>query len=193
MGQTTVRKLNQDNNATWNNIVFTLNTQRLDIINWTEDIVLSLYPTPKMTNNLNDLTRAKAIVVIPWIDRERDNWIKTWNPEIIGNSQESVVPLDIDPRLVRAMVALTNMINLSTGLTHSSDKESAIQLLQILYHKRIPFNPDDMKIWALQNGWTSNGANQLRDYGKGVLEGKRYRTGRIRIWNKEYIQNLLKD
>lgn len=193
LGQATVRKLNKDNYATWNSLNLTLNTERLDITNWTEDIIFSLYPKSKMTDNLNDLKRAKAIVIVPWTDKDREEWIKTWNPELIGAAQENVDSVDLDPRLERALVALTHMINLSTGLTHSSDRESAIQLLRILHQKRIQLDPDNMRIWALQHDWTSNGANALRDLAQGVLEGRGYRIGRVKIWNEEYIQNLLED
>ncbi len=191
LGQDTIRNLNRDNYAAWNNINFTLKTERLDISDWTEDIILSLYPTSRMTDNLNDLTRARAIVVVPWNDSERDEWIRTWTPEIIGGAQENVGPLELDPRLERALVALTNMINLSTGLTHSSDRESAIQLLRILHQNRIQLKPSDMRIWALQNGWSSGGSSELRDYAQGVIEGKRYRTSGVSVWNESFIKELL--
>lgn len=193
LDQKTIRKLNKDNYSIWHNITLAVNTERLEIINWTEDIVLSLYPTSRMIDNLNDLMRAKAIVVVPWIDSERDEWIKTWNPEIIGGARENVGTLELDPKLERALVALTNMINLSTGLTHSSDRESAIQLLRILHQNRIRLKPDNMRIWALQNGWNSNGANQLRDYAQGVLEGTRYRISSVNMWSDEFIKELLEN
>lgn len=118
LGQATIRKLNKDNYSSWNSITFTLNTQRLEISDLIEDIVLSIYPTSGMIDNINNLNRAKAIVVVPWTERERDEWIRTWNPEIIGGAQENVSSLELDPRLERALVALTSIINLSTGLTH---------------------------------------------------------------------------
>ncbi len=191
LGQTLIRRLKNDNYGRWNEITLTLNTERLDISDWTEDIILSLYPTSKMTDNLNNLRRARAIVVVPWIDNEREKWIKTWNPEIIGGGEMEIEDLDLDPRLERALSALTEMINVSTGLTHSSDRESAIQLLQILHRKGIQLNPDNMKIWALQNGWTSNGANQLQDFSQRIIEGRKFRTSGVKIWNDRFIQELL--
>lgn len=193
LGQATIRKLKKDNYSSWNSITFTLNTERLEISDSIEDIVLSLYPASKMIDNLNDLKRAKAIVVVPWMDKHRDELIKTWNPEIIGGAQENVGSLELDPRLERALVALTSMINLSTGLTYSSDRESAIQLLRILHRNRIQLNPDNMKIWALQNGWNSNGANQLQEFAQGVLEGKRYRISGVNMWSNKFIQELLEN
>jgi len=193
LGQTTIRRLNKDNYSSWNRITFNLNTERLEISDWTEDIVLSLYPTSRMIDNLNNLNRAKAIVFVPGIERERAEWIKTWNPEIIGGAQENVGSLELDPRLERALVSLTSMINLSTGLTHSSDRESTIQLLRILHRKRIQLNPNNLRIWALQNGWNSDGANQLQDYAQGVLEGRQYRTSGVNIWSDKYIKELLEN
>ncbi len=146
-----------------------------------------------MTDNLNNLNRARAIVVVPWIERERDDWIRTWNPEIIGGNETEMEDLDIDPRLERALTALTEMINLSTGLTHSSDRESAIQILRILHRNRIQLNPASIKIWALQNGWNSGGANQLRDYAQGVLDGRRYQTSGVKIWTDNFIRELLEN
>ena len=144
-----------------------------------------------MTDNLNDLRRARAIVVVPWIDKEREEWIQTWNPEIIGGDEVEIEDLDLDPRLERALSALTGVINVSTGLTHSSDRESAIQLLQILYRNRIQLKPDNMKTWVLQNGWTSSGANQLQDIAQRIIERRRFRTSGVKMWNDKFIQELL--
>jgi len=191
LSQRLITNLKKNNYGSWNNITFTLNTERLEISDWTEDIVLSLYPTPKMTDNLNDLRRAKAIVVVPWINKEREKWIQTWNPEIIGGDEVEIEDLDLDPRLERALSALTGIINVSTGLTHSSDKESSIQLLQILHRNGIQLKPDNMKTWALKNGWTSNGANQLQDIAQRILEGRRFRTSGVSMWNDKFIQDLL--
>lgn len=193
LGDTLIRNLKKDNSGSFNNIIFTLKTERIEISDWTEDIVMSLFPTSKMTDNLNDLNRAKAIVVVPWINNEREKWIQTWNPELIGGDKVEIEDLDLDPKLERALSTLTGMINMSSGLTHSSDRESAIQLLQILHKNGIQLNPEIMKTWALQNGWTSDGANQLKDIAQRILEGRRFRTSGINMWNEKFIQELLEN
>jgi len=53
--QDLIRNLKKDNYGSLNNIQFTLNTERLKISDWTEDIVLSIYPTSKMIDNINDI------------------------------------------------------------------------------------------------------------------------------------------
>jgi hypothetical protein len=85
------------------------------------------------------------------------------------------------------------MINISTSLSHSSDRASAIQLLQILHRNGIHLKPDNMKIWALQNGWTSDGANKLQDIAQRILDGRRFRTSGVNRWNDKFIQEILRD
>ena len=193
LGQDMIRNLKKDNYGRLNNIQFTLNTERLEISDSIEDIVLSIYPTSKMIDNINNLKRARAIVVVPWIDKVREEWINIWNPEIIGGEEVEIYAIEIEPKIERALTALTTVINMSTGLTHSSDRESAIQLLQILHKNGIQLNPEIMKTWALQNGWTSDGANQLKDIAQRILEGRRFRTSGINMWNEKFIQELLEN
>ena len=106
-------------------------------------------------------------------------------------AKEHVGSLELDPRLEKALAALTSRINLPIDLTHSSDRESAIQLLKILHRNRIQLNPNNIKIWALQNGWNSSSANQLRDFAQGVLERKRFRPSGGRKWSDSFIQELI--
>ena len=48
-----------------------------------------------------------------------------------------------------------------------------------------------MKIWALQNGWTSDGANDLQNISQRILEGRSFRTSGENMWNDKFIQELL--
>jgi len=50
-----------------------------------------------------------------------------------------------------------------------------------------------MKTWALQNGWTSNGENQLKDIAQRILEGRRFQIRGINMWNDKFIQELLEN
>lgn len=191
LGSNVIKRLSKDKYIVYNQMEITLKTEHIEILEWTEDIVLSIYPTKRMFDSINNLNRARAIVVVPWNEREKEKWIRTWNPEVIGGEEAEVEPLELNPILENALNALTNRINLSTGLTHSSDKESAITLLRILQANQVPLDPNKIKIWALRNGWTSEGANDLQEIAQGVLEGKRYRTSGRTIWSDKYINGLL--
>ena len=191
LGNNVIKRLSKDKRVIYNQMEITLKTERIEILEWTEDIVLSIYPTKRMFDSINDLNRARAIVVVPWNEREKEEWIRTWNPEVVGGEEAEVEPLELNAAVESALNTLTSMVNLSTGLTHSSDKESAITLLRILHNNQVPLDPNNMRIWALRNGWTSEGANDLQEIAQGVLEGKRYKTSGRKIWNDEFINGLL--
>lgn len=169
-----------------------LSTERIFSEHRTRDIVLCMYPTRRILDLINDLNNARAIIVVPWTEDEKEEWIRTWNPQIIGEKSLTPQPLDINPGVEMALDALTNRINLSTGLTHPSDKESTIQIFKELHENNIPFIPEDLKIWALRNSWTSSGANQLRDIARRILDGRRFRTGNVFLWNREFINSILR-
>jgi len=190
-GKNFSERLQKEKYATINEIEIVLHTERLKINEWTQDIVLSVHPTSKMFANLNNLNRAKAIVVVPWTEEERDEWIKTWNPEIIGEVEIEIETVLIDSRLEKLLLYLTKMINLSSGLTHPSDKENTIQLLRLLHKKGFELNPDNIKIWALRNGWNSNAASKLYEIAEGVLKGKKFKTSGQKIWTDKSVDKIL--
>ena len=76
-----------------------------------------------------------------------------------------------------ALISLTRRVNLSTNLTHESDKGAAVGLFRILRDEGIVYDPDEIKRWAIKNGWKTKGANKLKDIAEGILEGKRLRGG----------------
>jgi len=190
LGEALVKKLSKDKSIVINSIKFLLNTKSIKINNWTEDIILSIHPTSEMFDNLNDLNKAKAIVVVPWTEEERDAWIKTWNLEIIGEHEIEIETAGIDTILEKALSILTGMVNLSSSLTHPSDKDKTIQLLQVLKKKGIDLNPDNIKIWALRNGWNSNAASKLYKFTEGILKGKKFKTTGQNIWTDKIIDKI---
>ncbi len=76
-----------------------------------------------------------------------------------------------------ALISLTGRVYLSTNLTHPSDKGAAVGLFRILRDNGTKFDPDEVRRWAIQNGWKTKGANKLREIANGILEGKRLRGG----------------
>lgn len=73
-----------------------------------------------------------------------------------------------------ALQSLTKRVNLSTGLGHPSDRSSAISMFKLLKRAGYSWEPDAVKIWAIQNGWKADHAADLADKAQGVLEGRRY-------------------
>lgn len=84
------------------------------------------------------------------------------------------------------MTDVTTRVNLSTGLSHPDDKAAAIQALQILKRSGCRFQPQEIRTWAMANGWQAEDARKLGEYAAGVLAGKSYQTGR-----KQWVPDVM--
>jgi len=159
---------------------------------WRSDIILGVYVTKKMLNMIDDAKDAKAVIVVPWNIKDVKEWQMTWNPILIGESENKSSPKKLieNPVVEEALKTLTKRVNLSTGLSHPSDRDAAIELFRILLKNNELFDPVAIRAWAIRNGWTSEGADELKDIAEGVLKGKRYRVSPYSSWAKDIIEQL---
>ena len=124
-------------------------------------MVVGVYLSQKDQNVLDSLSNVKAIVLLPWTEEEGKTWLSTWNATVLGKStwqvQQTAFPADVE----EALLLLTHGINLSTGLSHPSDKESAKRTLFGIKRRGHRLNPDDIRRWALRNNWQPRDAEDL--------------------------------
>lgn len=168
-----------------------LRTQRTFGERFSKDIILAIHPTKKMIDTLNDLKNAYAIILVPWLKEEVQEWISVWSPKIIDGKNQKPDALVINPGVEMALKSLTERINLLSGLSHPSDKYSAIQLIEALYQNQINFNPKNLKIWALKNNWTSDGAIKLFEIAQNILSGKKLKSGKFKVWSNKFLQEII--
>ena len=114
-----------------------------------------------MLDALDDLKGVIGVIVVPDFLDSADQWANRWSPIVHGQSQSPPVSLIDDPVVEAALLHLTQMVNLSTGLAHPRDKDMAIEVLRILRNKNHNIDLAKMKSWAIKNGWQSDGANDL--------------------------------
>ena len=89
-----------------------------------------------MLDALDDLKGVIGVIVVPDFLDSADQWANRWSPIVHGQSQSPPVSLIDDPVVEAALLHLTQMVNLSTGLVHPRDKDMAIEVLRILRNKR---------------------------------------------------------
>jgi hypothetical protein len=116
-------------------------------------MIIGVYLSRKDQNVLDSVSSARAIVFLPWTEDEGKAWLSTWNPTILGKStwqaQQTAFPADVE----KALLNLTRTINLTTGLSNPSDKETARQTLLGIKRRGHALDPDDIRKWALRNNW----------------------------------------
>lgn len=165
-----------------------LESQRTFQYRGASEIIIGIYVTKRMLNQIDSVRNAVAVIVVPWNMDEVVEWRETWNPEIVGDAPTVRELLIENPVIEEALKALTISVNLSSGLSHPLDKASAVNLFHLLRDNRELYDSDSIRAWALRNGWTPSGADQLRDVAQDILDGKRIRGGRHPRWRIEILR-----
>lgn len=171
----------------WN---LALRTERTFRDAWTSDIIIAVYATQRMLDQIDSTSNAAAVIVVPWLMEHVAEWIRTWNPHVLGEPQVAPEVLIENPVVEEALKVLTDIVNLSTGLAHPRDKESAVQLFRLLYNHGELYDPDSVRAWALRHGWTPEGANDLKRVAQAILDRRRIRGGRYPVWRPDIMKVL---
>lgn len=145
---------------------------------WRGDVVLAIHPPPSLLDVIDGLPGVTAVLVIPWSASDVELWRKAWNPIELGAPAAATVaapPPAAPSVLERTMEALSKRVNISTGITHPSDKQTAIALLLALKEVGAPFSSDEVRVSLRQRGWDPKDANSVGDLAERILGGARIR------------------
>ena len=139
------------------------------------EFVISIYPDEEMLDMIDEIFGMSIAIVVPYKMDDIKHWVRTWNPEIVGERQSITEERLLEPEVEKKLEILTKSINLGTGLSHSLDKRKAVEISRKLKAEGYNLDPDAIKSWALRHKWLPHGANQLKDIVIGVNKGKRFR------------------
>lgn len=123
--------------------------------------VIAYYADEELLDLVDGLDNVAGVVAVPWVPGEADGWAARWTAQIHGQTKAAPATLIDDPVTVQALKTLTNIINLSTGLAHPSDKRMANEILRILRAKGHADPSATIKSWAIQNSWHPRHATDL--------------------------------
>ena len=124
-------------------------------------VVLATYLLDDQMLTVDTLKSTKAIVYLPWLEEDGKKWLACWQPTIWGNSTWVINPITFSPAVEDGLNRLNSIINVSTGLTHPSDKNKANEMFKQLKKDRHQLNPEEVKCWATKNGWDAKHAKSL--------------------------------
>ena len=77
--------------------------------------------------------------------------------------------------LTTALAALTDAVNLASGLTHSNDMNRAKETFKTLHEHGEILLKQEIEAWASLNGWQAPDADQLGSLAQQIGEGKQVR------------------
>jgi len=162
IGSSHAKKLNTGNQLTLPSGAH-LQLKTLKTLGYTlrDTIVIAFYADEKLLQVVDDHKELAGVIAVPDLPGDADRWVARWAPMIHGQAAKPAEKLITDPVVENALLTITRTINLSTGLSNPRDKEAANDILRILRTKKHSLEPDIVRSWAIQNGWRSNGANDL--------------------------------
>ena len=128
---------------------------------------------------IDDSYSVKAIIAIPWLRKHLQKWVKTWNPTELRGNQQSVVAYDEPTCIVKnAMKALTLSINMSTGISHSSDEDQAKTYILALYKYEPSLNADIVGSYLVRElNWETEHAKDVEKLINTLNNGKYFQGG----------------
>jgi hypothetical protein len=155
----------------------------------TESVVIACWPNETALARIDFDPHLKALCVLRWRDDESESWrIARGAMDLrqLGSDKPAAAEIS-DPIVLAAMRSLTRRVNLSTGIHHPDDRDAAINTFRLLKRARRHLIPDQIKTWAMANGWGAKHAMELADLARGVLAGHAYRTRSKTSW----VPNIL--
>jgi len=164
-------------------------TQRAKPIGWRGGPVLAAYPTKELLDMLDDLYGVTEMVVVPWRLAEVQYWVETWAPQELRGLVPVTPTIHVrNPVVVEALRTLTETVNLSTGISHPSDRQATIDLFHRLKQAGEQFDPLEVRAWLVsQGGWSPQHANEVKAVAQSVIAGKRLKGGG-KFWADDIVE-----
>lgn len=143
---------------------------------WRHGSVIALWPNAKTLQDLDAVSTIKALGVLTWTLSDVLPWAAGVGAEdLLGVVGRDEVKID-DVLVLGALRVLTNGVNLSTGLSHPSDWDHAVEMFRALRKLGRAIDGDLIERWALGNGWSYRHAADLGQLAHEMAAGKAKRT-----------------
>lgn len=137
-------------------------------------VIITYYAEIGILDFADGVRNAVGVVAVPDLPGEADAWSERWGVKVHGQEQQALTKLIEDDVVARALDDLNLRINISTGIIHPRDKEYADEVLRILRAKGHADPSDQIRSWAIRNGWKPDHAAKLEALSRKVwaLKGK---------------------
>ena len=124
-------------------------------------VLIAVYSDQKMLDQVDSVKNLFGVVAVPHIPEALEKWEKTWSPTIHGGPKQPAQKLIVDPIVEQALISLTHSINLSHSLLNPRDKDHADRTLRILRVNNHVESSENLRSWAVKNGWHPKAADEL--------------------------------
>lgn len=188
LGNTIVNRLKKNQPLIFRGVSIRLESLRtFNQLNPRNSVIMGLYPRKTMFNKLDDSNAAAIIAVTDTIDGQVGNWIKKWIPKIYGEEENRLIDNCVVEEALKDLTSYMKRPD-TTDITLRSkvDREMAIELFKILIKYGEQYEADEIRKWALREGWTLKSAYELKKISQNIREGRKMRS-KIPMWTSKNI------
>lgn len=159
------------------------------------DIVICCGVDSKDILKIDNYNSVKYIIAIPWLRDLTEKWIKTWNAKEISGKEDVKENKYPEPtNIVKyAMEELTAVINMSTGIGHSSDNERAKTYIKALHKYEPELNADLIGAYLVRElNWDTKHSADIEKLITTLNSGRYFRGGQktgLQHYYKKWKQN----
>ncbi|EOC1565820.1 hypothetical protein ACI1AR_001170 [Cronobacter dublinensis] len=115
---------------------------------------------------VDSVQNINSIVFLPWSEEEGKRWLSTWGPEIVGPSTWKILKPELPGPIGNEILRLGRCINMSTGLSHPSDKNRAKRIFAGLKKQGLKASEEAVRQFAANNGWDPVRAQELASFAR---------------------------
>lgn len=173
VGEDVVKQLKNTKKVNLDEGELHLVTKRIDASSWDKGPALVIYPDKDLLDKIDEMSKVTDVLVVPWKIEEIQFWIDQWGATELGGASSGSQPSITDPVVKQALESLHRGVNVSSGLTHSSDRSKAIELFRILDRSGHQFDPPTIRAWLVsEKDWSPSNADEVQEVAEDVLAGK---------------------
>lgn len=173
VGEDVVKQLKKTKHVKLDEGELHLVTKRIDAGSQGSGPALALYPDKDLLDKIDEMREITDVLVVPWNRDEIQFWIDQWGATELGSTSSGTQPSIADPVVKEALESLHMMVNVSSGLTHPSDRSKAIEMFRILHQNGHQFDPTTIRAWLVsEKDWQPSKADQVQEVAEDVLAGK---------------------
>jgi len=164
------------NGITQDGITFSLESHRTFNEHGNDCIIVALGQNSDVLFDLECINRIRAIVALPWVQDECDDWASAFGVLELGNGaqvNQQTLPCEVE----KALEQLTNAINLSTGITHTGDEDLAKTFIRALHQGGFNLDVPPIKAYLAENNWIADGMNSFTELVDRINNGGHFQGG----------------
>jgi len=134
--------------------------------------IIAFYADDAILEIVDGLANVAGVVAVEDLRGSADQWVARWSPIVPGQAAKPPTQIIKDSVVLKALESLSGLVNKSNAVLTSSYEDWAKDVLCILRAKGHSADPQNIKSWAIRDGWKLGAADDLAKLAKKTFEMK---------------------